>query len=281
MKRVIILRGLPSSGKTTWAKNIIEKNPGKYKRINKDDIRVMLDGGKWSRDNEKFVINVRDDLILKALEDGKHVIVDDTNLHPKHETRIKQITKGLAEIEVKEFDANVKTCIKFDLKRQNSVGEKVIRDMYNQFLKPEPKKYKHKKELSSCIVCDIDGTLALMKDRTPFEFDKVMQDEVNEPVAELLRNYDRIDISIIIATARDGMCENITHKWLSDNDIPYDLMIIKETKDNRKDAIVKKEILEKIKENYNILFWLDDRDQVVEMLRDEGVTCFQVAYGDF
>ncbi|KKL23847.1 hypothetical protein LCGC14_2421320, partial [marine sediment metagenome] len=53
MKQVTILKGLPASGKTTWAIGQIIKNPGKCKRINKDDLREMFDCGQWSRDNEK------------------------------------------------------------------------------------------------------------------------------------------------------------------------------------------------------------------------------------
>jgi hypothetical protein len=52
--------------------------------------------------------------------------------------------------------------------------------------------------------------------------------------------------------------------------------------DVRKDAIVKGEIYEKnINGKYNVLFVLDDRNQMVEMWRGLGLTCLQVADGDF
>lgn len=142
-------------------------------------------------------------------------------------------------------------------------------------------KYRHNKNLPNCIVCDIDGTLTEMKGRGPFEWDKVGQDEVNEPVADLIRTYSDLDISIIIATGRDGVCEDLCYKWLNENEIPYSLMYIRPEGNNEQDSVIKKRILEKIRKNYNILFWLDDRDQVVEMLREEGVPTFQVNYGDF
>lgn len=140
MKKVIITRGLPSSGKSTWSKELIAKNPSQYKRINKDDLRSMLDGGKWSRDNEKMVLQVRDQLILLALEGGKHVIVDDTNLAPKHEVHIRELVKGKAEVVIQDFtDVPLEECIRRDSARPVSVGEKVIRDMWRQFLAPAPK----------------------------------------------------------------------------------------------------------------------------------------------
>ena len=89
MIKVILTRGLPGSGKSTWAKKLIVENPNSYKRINKDDLRAMLDDSKYSNDSEKFILQVRDAMILMAIENGKHVIVDDTNLAPKHDARIR------------------------------------------------------------------------------------------------------------------------------------------------------------------------------------------------
>ena len=58
-------------------------------------------------------------------------------------------------------------------------------------------------------------------------------------------------------------------------------MLIRPEGNFEQDSIIKKRILNEIDKEYDILFWLDDRDQVVKMLRDEGVACFQVEYGDF
>ena len=53
--------------------------------------------------------------------------------------------------------------------------------------------------------------------------------------------------------------------------------------DNRKDCTVKKELYEKyINGNYYVDFVLDDRDQVVELYRNDiGLLVLQVAYGNF
>ena len=66
MKQVIILRGLPASGKSTYAKSLVKANPNNYKRINRDDMREMLDGYHFSKSNEKFVKKLRDWLIVEA-----------------------------------------------------------------------------------------------------------------------------------------------------------------------------------------------------------------------
>ena len=70
MKKVIVMRGLPGSGKSTYAKKLLAENPNAWKRINRDELRAMFDGGHFSNGNEKFVKQVRDLLIIKALEDG-------------------------------------------------------------------------------------------------------------------------------------------------------------------------------------------------------------------
>ena len=62
MTELIMARGLPGSGKTTWAKGQVEKSGGRYKRVNRDDLRAMLDAGQWSKQNERMVREVRDHL---------------------------------------------------------------------------------------------------------------------------------------------------------------------------------------------------------------------------
>ena len=157
MKKVVVLRGLPASGKSTWAKAKIDKNPGAWTRVNKDDLRMMMHNGKWSKANEKLVLDARDALIHAALEKGQHVIVDDTNLHESHIARIKQITKGLAEVEVKDFEISVEAAVKRDLNRDRSVGREVIERMYNQFIKEPAEVIEKDPTLTDAIIVDVDG----------------------------------------------------------------------------------------------------------------------------
>lgn len=139
MRRVLVLKGLPGAGKTTWAKQRILDHPGVYKRVNKDDLRAMLDAGRWNAKDEIFVLRVRDLLILAALDAGKDVIVDDTNLHSRHERRIRRITQGRTEVEVEVvvFATPLDECIRRDRDRPQPVGEGVIRQMYAESLAGE------------------------------------------------------------------------------------------------------------------------------------------------
>jgi hypothetical protein len=59
-------------------------------------------------------------------------------------------------------------------------------------------------------------------------------------------------------------------------------LFMRKSGDYRKDSVVKKEIYERhIKEDFNVEFVLDDRDQVVKMWREQGLVCLQVAEGNF
>ncbi len=136
MAKIILLKGLPGSGKSTWARQYVNENQGKVKRINKDDLRGMLDNNYWESNNEKFIIHIRNVIIIEALKLGKDVIVDDTNLHPKHEKYLAKLAnQHHATLEIKTFfDISIEECIARDAKRPLPVGEKSIREMYQRYL---------------------------------------------------------------------------------------------------------------------------------------------------
>lgn len=283
MKKIILTRGLPASGKTTWAKKVIENNPGIYKRINKDDLRAMLDGGRWSPANEQFLLQIRDMIILKSLESGKHVIIDDTNLHPKHEKHIRDITKGLGEVEIKDFThVDLKTCIARDAQRTKPVGEKNIRDMYNQFLTKEVQAPIFNPKLPTCIICDLDGTLCLYDRSTGKHYDRDYENDTINPVVKSILDNRAKGVEIVFCSGRKDNYRKVTQEWLNNHGYGEWKLLMRKHDDLRKDYIIKKEIYEsEIKGKYNVFFILDDRNQVVELWRSLGLTCLQVENGNF
>lgn len=139
MPKLIMCKGLPGSGKSTWAKEELLKYPvNSYKRVNKDDLRNMLDLGRWSKGAEDIVLQVRDHIIYTALQNGHNVIVDDTNLDPKHEERLREIAKEMdAELHIKFFDVELDECIRRNEARLESVPRDVILDMHRRYLSDE------------------------------------------------------------------------------------------------------------------------------------------------
>lgn len=133
------------------------------------------------------------------------------------------------------------------------------------------------------IICDIDGTLAYMGQRKPYDFENVDQDEVKHATAESVRVFYNAGYWIILFSGREDSSKGKTAAWLKRNDIPYHELHMRKTRDLRKDALVKKELYEThVADKYNVLLVLDDRDQVVKMWREElNLPCFQVDYGNF
>lgn len=285
-QKVIITKGLPASGKTTWSKKWVESHQGHWKRINKDDLRAMLDAGVWSKANEKTILLLRDHIMDTLLVGGYSVIIDDTNLHPKHEEQIRgevmELMGNMVKVEIKDFtDVSLEECIKRDQNRSNPVGAETIRRMYKQFLKPKIEPVKYDKNLSDAIICDLDGTLALFGDKSPYERNFI-KDEVNEPVKDIVNKMAFEGCYVFITSGRSKKFKKETELWLIKNKISYNAILMRDENDIRKDSIVKKELYEQhIKNVFNVKFVLDDRNQVVEMWRGLGLTVFQVAEGDF
>jgi len=276
--KLIFLKGLPGSGKSTWALEQV-KNEG-YKRVSKDDLRLMVDSGKWSRDNETMIKDTEQTIAMNYLTEGYSVIVDDTNFI--YEDFWKQTAERCkVDFEVKFFDTPVMECIERDAKRgDKSVGSKVIMGMYEKYLKPKP--IPHDPRLKDCYICDIDGTIAIMKDRSPYEWNKVGFDTLNNDVALVVKLLAK-NKEVIFLSGRDSCCENLTRTWLNENGFSCnDKLFMRPEGDMRKDTIIKKELYENhVKGKYNVLGVFDDRSQVVQLWRSLGLTCFQVDYGMF
>ena len=276
-----MLKGLPASGKSTYAKELVSKDHN-WVRVNKDDLRAMMNNGEFSGKLEKQIIKTEREIAENALKLGKNVVIDDTNFNPTHEEHFRQLAKTYkAEFEVKFFDTPLEECIERDNIRPNGVGESVIRRMYNHSLQPKAAVEERNIGLTKAIICDIDGTLAHMKDRSPYDWSRVGEDDV-DPIIKNLLNALKGTYNILLISGRDEACREETNKWLRKYDIPHALLFMRGENDNRKDSVVKREIFEKyIRRYYNVEFVLDDRNQVVEMWRSLGLKCLQVQEGDF
>ena len=140
--KLFILRGLPGSGKSTAAQQLVEKDRNLV-RVNKDLLREMAYflRKNWGPNGSNFRVHV-EPFIIKAevllteyfLSQMFDVIVDDTNLTDKHINRFKRLaTKVGAEFHIVELSVNIETCIERDKNRPDSVGEKVIKNMAKGF----------------------------------------------------------------------------------------------------------------------------------------------------
>jgi T4 RnlA family RNA ligase len=277
--KLILTKGLPASGKTTWAREYIQKNP-ETANLCKDDLRSQLSGtGK----REKRIVKVRDLLTEYYFEQGYSVIWSDTNLNPVHLQRAHELAeKHQAKVIVQDFTyVPLAECIKRDLVRPNSVGQEAIEQMYYDCLaQPDPAPVSDP-DLPDCYLVDIDGTLAINNTRNPFEWHRVDEDDLNPAVATLVEKLGR-DTKIIVLSGRSSVCRDLTIAWLKKHHIEHHDLFMRSAEDSRADDILKSELYYlHVRGKYNVLGVIDDRPKVCRMWRNLGLNVFQVGNPDY
>ena len=301
MKRIILTVGCPGSGKSTWTREFIAKNPGFF-NINRDDYRQSIMGHeerdeyKYTKKKEGIVTCMQFDAAKGILYGGdsvKGVIISDTNLNPERRLMWETFAKEYGwKVEYKVFDVPWAELVKRNSKRgSKAVPIDVLRSMYGHMraylglpvYEGTPGKPK-------AVIFDVDGTLAKMVDRSPYDLEKCDTDVINPMVVELSKMYDRQGYQIIVVSGRESGTKedpmkyyHMTRKWVEDfAGVPLVMQCQRLQGDDRKDDIVKEEIFwDKIAPHFDVKLAIDDRTQVVEMWRRIGVECWQVAAGDF
>ena len=280
MKRpkLLCLKGLPGSGKSTYAKELESKG---WARVNKDDIRKEFFPDYTFKD-EKEVVYMEDAEIIAELREGNNVVVDDTNFAPKHQQRLEKIAKEEdADFEVLFIDTPLEECIKRNRKRANNVPMEAILNMYRKYIAPYREEHvKYNDALDEAILVDIDGTLAHIdgdNPRSPYDASRAMEDVLDDAVSVLTSMCYQHGYRVIILTGRHSGHLQVTKDWLAANGVEYDEIHCRDEEDTRADYIVKKELFEQyVKDKYNVKFVVDDRPQVCRMWRSLGLKTLQV-----
>ncbi len=150
--------------------------------------------------------------------------------------------------------------------------------------------------MKKIVIVDLDGTLALNKHRFHYidkksvnkpnweaYFEACDKDEPNKPVIESINALKTAGNKVHIFSARGDIVRNKTIQWLSKYNVPYDQLTMREMDSFTPDEELKKSWLLSYYPNYKdeVLCVFDDRDKVVKMWRSMGLSCFQVAEGDF
>jgi len=140
-------------------------------------------------------------------------------------------------------------------------------------------------------IFDLDGTLADCTHRLHFinngkkdwpAFFAACKDDA--PIHHMIELCAELEVSgrIVICSGRSDVVRDDTMRWLIENGLSPDLLMMRKQGDHRPDHVVKLEMLTDLRAmNYNPTMAFDDRDQVVKMWRENGVPCAQVAPGDF
>lgn len=301
---LVIYRGLPGSGKTTRAEGFVGSYGGRL--AGRDHFRKLLGFyGIGTAKQEAEVTELQERVILAGLRAGQDVHVDDMNLRDKYVKRLMALAHSVDAGYWTHDLTNVplETCLVRNANRAvGRVSAEVIRSLHKRFVQgkgyplPEPQdSFYELKRLTpepyvpdlwkpSAALIDIDGTVALHKGvRGDHEYDKVKRDLPNPPVIETVKALIYRGVEPIFISGRPDSCEDDTRMWIGDNLGLVGLkLFMRQTGDGRPDWLVKLEIFDQqIRHNYNVRLCLDDRDQVVRMYRELGLTVLQVAPGNF
>jgi hypothetical protein len=146
--------------------------------------------------------------------------------------------------------------------------------------------------MSKVVVFDLDGTLANIEHRRGYvatdpknwkAFNAgIVNDTPHEDIVELTRLFWDLTYPIILCSGRSEDQRAVTHDQMLNFGVIYSALYMRAVGDYRKDSIVKVELLQQIRKEWGEPFlWFDDRQQVVDAIRAEGVRVLQVAPGDF
>lgn len=148
VRKILVLRGIQGSGKTTFAKQWVNEDSEQRVRFNRDDIRNML-GQYWVPNRESLINDMYDVFLQNAMEEGYDIVIDNMNLNEKYLEDIQDDIDWFNnhyyyndsikinwkyELEIKDFfHVPLQTCIDRDSKRDCPIGERVIRNTYNKY----------------------------------------------------------------------------------------------------------------------------------------------------
>lgn len=284
MSKLIMLSGLPASGKSTKAKEIVET--GNYIRVNRDLLRTMMHFDKWSGRNEKFTVSAEKFLTYESLKSDLNVVVDDTNLNPKNKLMWQGVAKDAnASFEHIHIDTDWLECCLRDSHREKKVGNNVIKNMALQYgLAPVPTK--------GWVLVDLDGTLADVEHRRHLVqgpkkdwkgfFNLIPSDPVRMEVStQIIQLYNQ-GYNIIYVSARPESYREMSLNWLTQHGLGFGwTLLMRRDDDGRPDTLVKQGILDTYFPDKSKIFKVfDDRPSVIRMWRGNGLEVVDVGNGE-
>lgn len=290
--KAIICVGIQGSGKSTWAKEYCIQN--NTVRINNDEIRnsiyERLEHRNWSKQIEAEVRQIREDRIRAYANNETDIVVDNTHANLRTLRGIIELCESLRyQVELKWFDVGLNECIRRDSLREGyeCVGEAVIRKTYDEYMKTKSAMSKVRESLPDykdtgkpqCIIVDIDGTLAQMCDRSPYDETRVGKDTIRKFVVNTVQALIQANhgLKLFVFSGRTDACYTDTVKWL-ESECGYGFQVtgcarnlatlaMRTSGDRRRDSEVKRDLYnEYVKDKYDVLAVFDDRAQVIREL---------------
>lgn len=295
---LIVARGLPGSGKSTWARAFVAEDPSNRVILSRDGFRSLLTGAPDAPHGvvEDAVTVLHRQAVETMLKAGTTVVVDDTNLPFGRVRDWLAIADALdVDYQVKDFtDVPLEECLRRNAARERVVDEQVVRKMHQKFVKGArlPQKWEPKKSKPTtlriepyvpapgskpAILVDVDGTVALMNGRGPFEWQRVGEDLPNQPIIDHVRAMHAAGYEVIIMSGRLDVCFDETTRWLKEHlQVPFIGPLMRDRTDAPDDEIKLELFNTFVRDSYNVHSVLDDRPRVIRMWSQLGLTVLDV-----
>lgn len=291
-QKMVILQGVPASGKTTWAREFTKKKKN-WVIVSRDALEEASGGCKGVNQNG-YVNQLVKFSIMSAFERGLNVIIDGMNLDGDEVKLLQDIAKDYgAEVERREFRISLPDALERNAKRTDKhISADKIRELYREYIPEEYKYYNtdHRRimnpnpDLPPAVICDIDGTVALRNGRYVFDNQKAIEDTFDPRMKRLLTLLEKSGVEVIFLSGREETeeCREVTERWLAIHGFGHCKLFMRPKGDGRGDEDVKYNLWHTlVAPNYDVVAVFDDRDCVVEMWRSLGLLCNQVYYGNF
>ena len=290
MKELIMLIGPAGCGKSTYANSLKLT----HFRINQDELgrdghrehfkMSLLLGNNIVLDRMNFNKQQRRDYILAAKEAGYHITA--RTFFFSHDTCLQRMLKRENHPTVKDETSARGALHTFYSKFEYATLEEGFDEL---------KEFREHPTLDkACVIVDIDGTVADLSHREHYVrgdkkdwrtfLSKCDQDEPKRDIYLIAESFcDVTGSHLVFCSGRGQEYQDKTKMWLSRYDMDYDNIFMRQERDYRQDYIIKEHILDfEILTRYSqVLAVFDDRSTVVDMWRKRGLTCLQVAPGDF
>ena len=136
------------------------------------------------------------------------------------------------------------------------------------------------------LISDIDGTISDRRHRLHYiegkkDWDRFFEALVDDPVIQdtidQIKSLLSADKKLIFFTGRPEKYRLLTQKWIRKNTPFKDyILLMRKNKDYRKDAIIKKEILDLIREDYEVGIIFEDQPELSKIWQAENIKCILV-----
>lgn len=307
MPTLIVTRGLPASGKTTWARALVaSRRPGTILRINRDDLRRSMADPEYSAPVDAIERRISDAewrLVRGALLDGVDVVVDATNLRAGVARRWLALAEACgASWQVEDVVADLEECIRRDAARPpvEQVGEEVLRDLHARFLDPDTGRppplappgrlpssdgapHRPVPGTPSAVLVVLDGVLsrAVAPDRDHPDVPLPAVDDVPVPaVVDVLRALAAAGHRVLACSGRPEDDRTAVMSWLARHvPVPVEALLLRPPGERRADLALAL-FDAHVRDRYTVLAVLEGRAEHARAWRGIGLTVLGVADGD-